>query len=910
MKKYSILFGTVLAAMSFVACQKEVELVENPVNETTKSIPFVLKADVPEMATRTTLDPSTWALEWENGDIIYAVTVDGEWGVPFSQDSGTESIAEFVYDSSSNSFATSKTITDDDHTFNFVYSNGKQKSFHRSDATTNQLSASQTMTAGDDATKQLKQYDAMAAQLTVRTPTQFANIQMSHLYTLMKVTLKNRTGNAITVNKFEMTAPNAVLATIFTVSFGETPSITPKADQTTYDRITVDITDGNIAAGADMPVYFIMAPLSSYNGDITFKATTSDNQTFTKTNTVSSLSFEAGAYNTASFTLKTADAPEDATYNRITSMSDLTTGDYVIVGEQKAESWGFFDYNSTLSSGRVAYSKEFTSASSLPAKITNPSGYRVWHIDLENSNITLYNEAASRYLRVGAGNGNISWNGESGTNLTPSVSNGLFAFSFAGTSTTYYLGVNKGSDYWKFYAASTLTAQNGLAIYKKEDPNLVILNFDKSSETFLATDDNTISKTFTATTKNVSAWTVTNSNPTDFTVEDDVNAKTVVVKPVSSNSTFSQKTATITVAAEGAETQTLTVTQAAKVPVFQVSANTSSIPAEEATAIITVNSNVSWQVSYNSDLAYADVPAAVVGFDATEQSFEVLFEDNDTDNSREIVFTITPDSASGLEAQTITFTQSSLNGPAITDVVYNNETIHSLSFNKNGETKYGLYIETNEKVGSNPQLSITGADAAAFSYSVTTSSSTEAYTYFNISATKNENNAVREATLTITYGDAEPWVVSLTQEAGDNSILKVDFESALTTYSAWEFTNLAIQAATASLPAKDGSNYASTDGKESSIAQTKNKIASPKSLTCYYTKLTSNNNTNSKFTIEVSSNGSSWTAVATGKTMNNVTAGEWEILTADLSSYSNVYVRVKYTGTTAKRGLDEITLVY
>lgn len=694
MKKYSILFGTVLAAMSFVACQKEVELVENPVNETTKSIPFVLKADVPEMATRTTLDPSTWALEWENGDIIYAVTVDGEWGVPFSQDSGTESIAEFVYDSSSNSFATSKTITADDHTFNFIYSNGKQKSFHRSDATTNQLSASQTMTAGDDATKQLKQYDAMAAQLTVRTPTQFANIQMSHLYTLMKVTLKNRTGNAITVNKFEMTAPNAVLATIFTVTFGETPSITPKADQTTYDRITVDITDGNIAAGADMPVYFIMAPLSAYNGDITFKATTSDNQTFTKTNTVSSLSFEAGAYNTASFTLKTADAPEAISYDRVTSLDDLTTGDYVILGEKSANSWGFFSYGTIDKNGRLPYTEVYTS---LPAKIDSPNNNSIWHITVSGNGVTLYNASNDRYLKVNSGGKFGAWTSksESATAFTVSTANNLFGFAFEGD----YLGVNKNTDqdYWRCYAASTLVSANGLALYKKGDPNAPETSVEPTSKTWAYNELD--SQVFAVSARNCT-WDYSPKTLTWATITADASG--ITVTPNGEAGYSADNTATITVSFTATHTGypaiapvEISLTQT-KAPAHGITVNPSTNPIvlggkANTPYVVTVISNYAWSATTTGS-GFVVTPTSGAagettvtikpsnnGSDAEQTLGSITFTDA-VDNTTTAQFTV-KQAKTGGDSETMTFSDL-YSSNTILDGVTISATNFSVLFNK------------------------------------------------------------------------------------------------------------------------------------------------------------------------------------------------------------------------------------
>ena len=110
--------------------------------------------------------------------------------------------------------------------------------------------------------------------------------------------------------------------------------------------------------------------------------------------------------------------------------------------------------------------------------------------------------------------------------------------------------------------------------------------------------------------------------------------------------------------------------------------------------------------------------------------------------------------------------------------------------------------------------------------------------------------------------------------------------------------------------AHGGSKYGATNGGSSADVKYNAIVESPQSLTCYYTKTTNNTNAGSKFHIQVSSNNSTWTTVASGLGMDEVTKGTWYELTADLSSYSNVYVRVRYDGTSAVRALDDITLVY
>ena len=123
----------------------------------------------------------------------------------------------------------------------------------------------------------------------------------------------------------------------------------------------------------------------------------------------------------------------------------------------------------------------------------------------------------------------------------------------------------------------------------------------------------------------------------------------------------------------------------------------------------------------------------------------------------------------------------------------------------------------------------------------------------------------------------------------------------------WEQSNLS-NGKTYSTYKKSGSYAASTGSTTSAYIKTKEKIASPKSATCYYTKASSNTNSSSKFIIQISTDGSEWTDVATGNTMNNVTQGTFYELTAELSSYSDVYIRFYYTGTNAARVIDDVSI--
>lgn len=465
MKKYSFILSAAFVLFALASCQKEVDItIEKPQDinkEQVGNIPFQLVANLPE--TKTTLNTDIWAVSWENTDLIYAVTTDSAWGAgDKDSDADGDNVVEFSYDEGV--FSTSTVIADGEHTFNFIYSGNAQKTYHRGAGSTNSLNGTQSFDANNP-TAGLKNYDVLVGQKTVMTPASLATVTMSHLYALMKVTLHNGTGSAITVTKFQMNMPTGkYLAGTGTINFA-TPGITFTSGQ--RNNIVVNISNGTIAAGADLPVYFVFAPVASVSGKVTMTVTDSETNTYTKAATVSGLTFTAGTVSTAGFNI--APDPEKE-FIRITSLSDLTTGDYAIIGEQTASSYGFLDYGS-LSSSRIAYASAYSSYAALPSTVITTNNNRVWHLTVSGSgdsrSVTMFNSKNQDYLKA---NGGISWVA-SGSETTFTVTNEDDCFAFYGTDKNYYFGVNKGANYWRDYSdATTFTRTNGIILYKYWEP--------------------------------------------------------------------------------------------------------------------------------------------------------------------------------------------------------------------------------------------------------------------------------------------------------------------------------------------------------------------------------------------------------------------------------------------------------
>lgn len=341
MKKLLALMGLAVAAFSFTGCQKnEMKDADNDFKGTST---FELVADIAQ--TKTTLDPDTYAVDWEEGDVIYMVTSDGTWGAPYADDKDAETIAEFKY--ADGKFATTSTIGNGTYIFKAMYAREDQGSYHRGTSTTHKLEAVQAQDCSDP-TAHIKANDALVGTFEAEVPmAEPANITMAHLYTLMQVNVKNGTEADIVVTKFEMTAADAELAGVFNVESFETPSISTKSGASS--TITVNVANGAVNAGESLPVYFVMAPLADYSGDVTFKVTDASGNTYTKTVTLSNVTFAAGKYNTTPYTISSADVVEpepanvtwdltQASYSSENTDKVTWTSDYVNLSLEKGES--------------------------------------------------------------------------------------------------------------------------------------------------------------------------------------------------------------------------------------------------------------------------------------------------------------------------------------------------------------------------------------------------------------------------------------------------------------------------------------------------------------------------------------------------------------------------------------------
>lgn len=178
-----------------------------------------------------------------------------------------------------------------------------------------------------------------------------------------------------------------------------------------------------------------------------------------------------------------------------------------------------------------------------------------------------------------------------------------------------------------------------------------------------------------------------------------------------------------------------------------------------------------------------------------------------------------------------------------------------------------------------------------------------------VEATQNKTANVHTAKITLSYTGAESVVITATQEAAEiGAKMTIDFEQETTAYTEWEWNEMTSkQKDDKKIIAHSGSYYGTTGGKASAFIKTKSPIK-PQSLTFYVSKQSTNTST-STWKVQVSANGTDWTDVK-DQDATSMSQGEWVEVTVDLKTYSDVYVRIYYTGSTAVRNIDDVKLVY
>lgn len=385
MKKLFYLLSSAALLFGAASCDKG-DVEENLAPEVNQKTSIVLNATIADNS-RTTLDGLK--VDWAEGDYIYLVTSDETWGQPYVSSSNTNitTIASYQYTNGAFADVSSTELPaltpEQEYTVHAMYARSNQKSYHRGAASTHRLQATQSQDCTDP-TAHIATEDALVGKFNITGgTTNTVDVAMNHIYTMMEVDVKNTTGKEIEITKFEMEAANAALAGDFTVNYGNTAvaiDVTLKENTTGYDKITVNVTNGTVANNGTLPIYFVMAPLTDYSGDVTFTVTDSEGYTYTKTVAVEEISFEAGKYNKTGYTISEGVAPVDY------------SGTYVLLVEDESKYYALSSTNTVSSTRLDAVLYDYNGAENIVSSESN----LVWTITKEGS--TYYIENNGKYL--------------------------------------------------------------------------------------------------------------------------------------------------------------------------------------------------------------------------------------------------------------------------------------------------------------------------------------------------------------------------------------------------------------------------------------------------------------------------------------------------------------------------------
>ena len=215
----------------------------------------------------------------------------------------------------------------------------------------------------------------------------------------------------------------------------------------------------------------------------------------------------------------------------------------------------------------------------------------------------------------------------------------------------------------------------------------------------------------------------------------------------------------------------------------------------------------------------------------------------------------------------------------------------------------GTYYET-----KNVELTCETAGATIY-YTINGSTPTTSSSVYSSAISVSSTTTIKAYAVKDGYDDSEVAAATYTIKEPVHGYV-IDFEEAPSAYVDWEMTNIGRH--TSGLTSAHsglawGSNVNSGDNAtQTAIIKTLERIDYPNVFTCYISK-ESSNTSSSTWKIQVSSDGSSWNDIAS---LSSMTQNTWSEFTGNIKNagYTNVYVRLYYNGSNAKRAVDDISL--
>lgn len=157
------------------------------------------------------------------------------------------------------------------------------------------------------------------------------SLQMHHIATLFRINVTNTGSADLNVTSITLTsASENLIGTYYLDITGDTPVVNPSDDNFVSKTATLNVTDGIVAPDATGSFYLATRAFTAPEGEQLTLTVTANGETVEKVATLSKeTTFAAGKINKLNINVAAA-AEQAATWEKVTSLDDITAGEYII----------------------------------------------------------------------------------------------------------------------------------------------------------------------------------------------------------------------------------------------------------------------------------------------------------------------------------------------------------------------------------------------------------------------------------------------------------------------------------------------------------------------------------------------------------------------------------------------------
>lgn len=457
MKKIFIYGVAALAGIfSLTNCTKEAAI-ETPA----AGVPFEIYAGSAEVTTKTTIDgfSTSWAAK-DSINLFHAVS-----GTTTYQNDGNFTVADPASGKFTGTLATALESGENYDWYALypykvqvtspVNTNGYSQIGSRSDKSQTQNGAnSTTHLAGYN-------YPLYGKSSAPTAGAEVPSITLKPAFSVVEIEVKNSTASNLSVASILFTAPEAIIGA-FCIDFsGDTPAYTAFKDSYVTSTASLSVTgDATIAANASAKFYLAVKPFTAASGS-TLKISVNGYEKSLKL--TSDATFTAGKIKTLSFNYDkvSESGTSKVYYTKVTSKSDLTNGQYLIVYENKS-----VVFNGSLGKLDVNDNNQIVTIND--NKIEATTDIDKWAFTLDSSKGSL---KSSNGFYIGATKDDNKLESNTTTVYTNTISienNGDCTIKGSGGA---FLRYNDASNQnrFRYYKSSTYKKQKAIQIYKRSE---------------------------------------------------------------------------------------------------------------------------------------------------------------------------------------------------------------------------------------------------------------------------------------------------------------------------------------------------------------------------------------------------------------------------------------------------------